>query len=61
MYPTVAMQCPAHDVLAAATSNKLQCVIFPVGGVVEGDDLAPNRDTRRLKDFKVEHVPGTTV
>lgn len=43
MYPTVAMQCPAHDVLAAASN--LHCVIFPVGGVADGDDLAPNRET----------------
>jgi hypothetical protein len=34
MYPTVAMQCPAHDVLA---------VIFPVGGVAEGDGFGPQQ------------------
>lgn len=49
MYPTVAIQCLAHDVPAAA--SKAQCVIlFPVGGAAEGDDFGPQQRDKRLKE-----------
>lgn len=46
---TPRLRCSAQHMtgllLLVVRSSKLQCVIFPVGGVAEGDDLAPNRGT----------------